>query len=316
MRQLHFVLITMAFITFIVEPHFSPANHITKIPYIGKVRKIFDSDGKETKYFIPIAKDDFTKNRIANAQLLRLGKITQYLNWLGTEQDPDVRRHYLFEIGNSSTEEAKWVINKLLPMLEKEPVENVRIAYISCLSSLATNAGLNDDDILKILNTIRITIETDSSWNVKVHAANILSWYGGGDEGITVIREVIDKNIQVIPDVMYCVPSTLQRIGGDTAKELLNEIKSYSKDENLKIDSGWRLYQLGLASKEETLSTVEGVAKNSKDEKARMRAISILGAIAKDNPEIKSTIKSIADIETNETVRRFLGQLLKSLEHR
>lgn len=317
MRKLNFVLITMAFITFIIEPHFSSANQNINIPYIGKVRKIFDSGAKETKYFIPIAEDEFTKNRIANTQLLRLGKIKQYLTWLQTERDPDVRRHYLFEISNASGKEAKWVTNELIPMLGKEPEEDVRIAYISCFSSLAANAGLSDSEILNILNVISATIDKDSSWNVRIHATNILSWYGG-DKGITAIKEVIDKNISVAPNILHCVPATLQRINNDAAKAILSEIKSHSKDDVLITDSVWRLYQLGLANMYEMLNITESIAKHSDDEKARARAIWSLTTMANDNPEVKSNIKNIIEgirkDEKSRNVKKVLDEALEILE--
>jgi len=312
MKKNSLVLIIIIFATALL---LFASSQIFNVPYIGKVRKLFDSNSKETKLFVPILEDELTKERIADAQVLRRGKIKKYLNWLKKESDPDVRRHYLFEISNASAEEAKWVINELIPMLEKEPEENVRIEYISCLSSLAANAGLSDSEILKILDVIRIKIEKDSSWSVRVHAANVLSWYGG-DEGINVIKEVIDKNINIFPNVLYSIPATLQKIGNDTAKTILIKMKSHY-DDNLKTDVVWRLYQLGLINKDEVLNTAETVAKNSEDEKARVRAISLLGTMAKDNPETKpkiiDIIKNVSKNEKNENIKRFSIQVLETL---
>jgi hypothetical protein len=285
---------------------------IIHIENIGPVRILYDQNGQPTNYFVPVVTEQAAKEHILQQQVLKRGKMKQKLMLLKTESDPDVRRHRLFELSNAYGEEASYVLKELLQMIDKEKDEDVRVEYLSCLTTLAVNGGLSDTEILQIINKIKQYMTNDPSPNVRVHACSILSWYGE-KSGDKVVKEIIDKKISIKDKFWDCIPATLQRINTELAKQLLLTLKNSPPNDSVKTDVYWRLYLMKMVSKQEMLNVVEKVATESSDDVARTRAIYMLGAQVKDNPELLPKLERISEKETG-WVKNLTIQLLKDIK--
>jgi hypothetical protein len=285
---------------------------IIHIENIGPVRILYDQNGQPTNYFVPVVTEQAAKEHILEQQVLKRGKMKQKLMLLKTESDPDVRRHRLFELSNAYGEEASYVLKELLQMIDKEKDEDVRVEYLSCLTTLAVNGGLSDTEILQIINKIKQYMTNDPSPNVRVHACSILSWYGE-KSGDKVVKEIIDKKISIKDKFWDCIPATLQRINTELAKQLLLTLKNSPPNDSVKTDVYWRLYLMKMVSKQEMLNVVEKVATESPDDVARTRAIYMLGAQVKDNPELLPKLERISEKETG-WVKNLTIQLLKDIK--
>ena len=291
------------------------SNKLSKIIHIeniGPVRILYNQNGEPTNYFVPVVTEQAAKEHILEQQVLRRGKMKQKLMLLKTESDPDVRRHRLFELSNAYGEEASFVLKELLQMIDKEKDEDVRVEYISCLTTLAVNAGLSDNEILQIINKIKHFMNNDVSPNVRVHACSVLSWYGE-KSGDKVIKEIIDKKIPIKEKFWDCIPAALQRINTDMSKQILLMLKESPPNDSVKADVHWRLYHMKMISKQEMLNVVEKVATESPDDVARMRAIYMLGAQLKDNPELLPKLERISEKEKG-WVKNLTIQLLKNIK--
>lgn len=291
-----FILMFFFINTLLVGQTFSKQKIIYK-EGIGPVRELYDENGQLTKYFVPVVTEQAAKEHILEQQVLRRGKMKQKLYLLKTESDPDVRRHRLFELSNAYAEEASYVLKELLQMVDKETDEDVRVEYLSCFTTLAVNAGLTDAEILQIIKKIKHFMLNDQSPNVRVHACAILSWYGE-KEGDVVLKEIIQKKINIKDKFWDCIPSTLQRINTETAKNLLLELKNSPPNDSVKADVHWRLYHMKLINKQEMMNVVEKVAMSSPDDVARTRAVYMLSAMVKENPDVINKIKAISEKET------------------
>jgi len=279
---------------------------------IGPVRILYNQNGQPTNYFVPVVTEQVAKEHILEQQVLKRGKMKQKLLLLKTESDPDVRRHRLFELSNAYGEEASYVVKELLQMIDKEKDEDVRIEYLSCLTTLAVNADLSDTEILQIIDKIKHFMNNDTSPNVRVHACNILSWYGD-KSGDKVIKEIIDKKIPIKEQFWDCIPAALQRMNTDISKQLLIELKNSPPNDSVKADVYWRLYHMKMVSKQEMLNVIEKVATESPDDVARTRAIYMLSSQVKENPDIVNKLEKISEKETG-YVKNLTIQLLKDIK--
>lgn len=281
-------------------------------PSIGTVKTLVDEFGQETSFFVLVATPDI-KQYIVQQQLWKRENIESYLSLLQTEPDPDVRRHLLFELGFATEEQAEKVMNTLLLLMEQEPDETVRQEYLSCLSSLAIHAGMGDGSILKIVNALTKQMQTDQSWNVKLHAANILVWYGQ-EQGLELIEQAVEHEINLQPEILHAFPLTLQRIGNQKARALLLDIKTQTHDDTLKLIALWSLYQLGLSDENEVFRNAESIALSSSDVKARLYAISTLQQVAQEhaelNEQITETLQRILEEEQDGRIKKHI-QILK-----
>ena len=279
---------------------------------IGPVRILYNQNGQPTNYFVPVVTEQVAKEHILEQQVLKRGKMKQKLLLLKTESDPDVRRHRLFELSNAYGEEASYVVKELLQMIDKEKDEDVRIEYLSCLTTLAVNADLSDTEILQIIDKIKHFMNNDTSPNVRVHACSILSWYGD-KSGDKVIKEIIDKKIPIKEQFWDCIPAALQRMNTDISKQLLIELKNSPPNDSVKADVYWRLYHMKMVSKQEMLNVIEKVATESPDDVARTRAIYMLSSQVKENPDIVNKLEKISEKETG-YVKNLTIQLLKDIK--
>ena len=304
--------VTIFSILIVAQTSNQTAQQVVQKENIGPVRILYDQNGQPTNYFVPVVTEQAAKEHILEQQVLKRGKMKQKLMLLKTESDPDVRRHRLFELSNAYGEEASYVLKELLQMIDKEKDEDVRVEYLSCLTTLAVNGGLSDTEILQIINKIKEYMTNDPSPNVRVHACSILSWYGE-KEGDKIIKEIIDKKISIKDKFWDCIPATLQRINTELAKQLLLTLKNSPPNDSVKTDVYWQLYHMKMVSKQEMLNVVEKVATESSDDVARTRAIYMLGAQVKDNPELLPKLERISEKETG-WVKNLTIQLLKDIK--
>ena len=295
---------------------FSEAESVTSVPYIGEVRKLKDASGQETDYFIRITKDSIAQEKIAEAQEGVRGQIEKYLALLEKEDDPDIRRHYLYEIGAAQGLEARLAIDWLKGRFGSEPEEDVRVAAITCLAILAANAGLADSHILNAIAFIKAKAQGDPSPNVRLQAAITLSWFGGKDDVITVIEKFLTDKDNVRPNILGGLPATLQRINKREATELLFQITYDFEGDYVATDALWRLHQMGLVEIDAVIESAKNIAQKSQEQKSRIRAIYLMGTITRENPskaaEITEIIKSIEKKE-DKGLRRSIDSTLEEM---
>ncbi len=286
---------------------FSEAEPDTDVAYIGKVRTLKDAFGRETDYFIRITTDSIAKEKIAKAQAGVRGQIEKYLALLEKEDDPDIRRHYLYRIGAASGLEALTAIGKLKQWFEREPEEDVRVAAISCLATLVSNASLADNHIIAVIDFIGARGHSDPSPNVRLGAANTLSWFGSKDDVLTIIRKSLPAKDHVQPVILDGLPATLQRIDNREATELLRQMTSDFDGDYVATDALRRLQQMGLVGIDAVIESSKNIAHKSPQEKGRIRAIYLMGTIARENPskagKITEIIKSIENQKDKELQR-------------
>lgn len=313
MKHIVFICIVGVIAGGIVSSHLLAQEHR---PSIGTVKTLVDESGQETSFFVPVVAPDI-KQHIAQQQLWKRKNIETYLSLLQTEPDPDVRRHLLFESGFATAEQAEKVMNTLLLLIEQEPDETVRQEYLSCLSSLAIHAGMSDGGILKIVNALTQQMQKDQSWNVKLHAANILVWYGQ-EKGLELIEQALEHEITLQPDILYTLPLTLQKIGNQKAKAILLDIHTQTHDDTLKLIALWSLYQLGSSDENGVFQGAESIARSSSDVKARLYAISTLQQVAREHAELNETItkslQRILEEEQNGQVKKHIQMLNQEKE--
>ena len=272
---------------------FSEAESITDVPYIGEVRKLKDASGRQTDYFVRITQDPIAQEKIAEAQDGARGQIGKYLYLLNKEEDPDIRRHYLYQIGAARGWEARRAIRKFKRWFDHEPEEDVRVAMIRCLANLAANAGLPDKKILEVIDFISVKAKSDPSPNVRLQAANTLSWFGGKNEVITVIEKNLLEKDAVRPEIYAGLPATLQRINNREATDLLLQIAYGFEGDYVATDAFWRLHQMRLVDIDAVIESAKNIAQKSTQEKSRIQAVYLLGTIADENPSRADQITEI-----------------------
>ncbi|GAK61666.1 hypothetical protein U27_01567 [Candidatus Vecturithrix granuli] len=316
MKHIVFIWIVSVMAGGIVSSHLLAQEQVFNKPFIGTVKTLVDESGQETSFFVPIGAPDM-QEYIVQQQLWKRENIETYLSLFQTEPDPDVRRHLLFELGFATAEQAEKVMNALLLLMEQESDETVRQEYLSCLSSLALHAGMSDGSILKIVNALTQRMQGDQSWNVKLHAANILVWYGQ-EQGLELIEQAIKNKINLQPEILYILPLTLQRLGNQKAKALLLDINMQTHDDTLKLHALWSLYQLGLSDENEVFQDAESIARSSSDVKSRLYAISALQQVVREhaelNEKITETLQHILKEEQDEHVKKHLQMLNQEKE--
>lgn len=293
MRNARVIIGAILLIALTAGTCFSEAESATNVPYIGEVRKLKDANGQETDYFVRITKDPIAQEKIAEAQDGVRGKISKLLALLKKEEDPDIRRHYLYEIGAARGWEARRTIRKLKRWFDLEPEEDVRVAMIRCLANLAANAGLPDKKILDVLDFISAKAKSDPSPNVRLQAANTLSWFGGKSEVIAAITEALLEKESVRPEIYGGLPATLQRINNREATDLLLQIAYGFEGDYVATDAFWRLNQMRLVDIDAAIESAKNIAQKSPQQKSRIKAIYLLGIIADENPSKADQITEI-----------------------
>jgi hypothetical protein len=286
-------------------------------PDIGTVRTLLDVNGQETAFVIPISSDERMQKRLARQQEWRKEHIERFLGLLKTEEDPDTRRHLLFELSFANGTSARSVAEQLSVMLPVESDEDTRIAYLTTLSTLAVQAGLPDAAILGIIAVIQRQMASDSSWNVKVQAAGRLVWFGDM-QGEAVLRKVIDTQPVLDPNTFESIPVTLQRMNTESTKNALRMLMQRTIQDGVRLNVLQSAYQLGLIELTELLQGVETIARKSPSIQAKIRALSALFFIAGGQPAWKSHIRKIVKemYETEEDIgiRQHLSLLERKLE--
>ena len=72
--------------------------------------------------------------------------------------------------------------------------------------------GIRDREILKIVNALTQRMHNDQSWNVKLHAANILVWYGQ-EQGLELIEQAIQNEQNIQQEISYTLVYPLVLLG-------------------------------------------------------------------------------------------------------
>lgn len=306
MRHARVIIGVILLVTLAAGTCFSEAESVTSVAYIGEVRKLKDASGRQTDFFIRITKDSIAQEMIAKAQEGVRGQIEKYLALLGKEDDPDVRRHYLYRIGGAQGLEARLAIDRLMSRFDREPEEDVRVAAITCLATLAANAGLADNHILNVIDFINAKAQGDPSPNVRLQAAITLSWFGGKDDVITVIQKSLLEKENVHPNILSGLPATLQRINNRKATALLFQIAYGFEGDYVATDALWRLYQMRRVEIDAVIESAKTIAHKSRQEKNRIKAIYLMGTIARENPSKADSI--------SESIKRIENQKDKGLQ--
>ncbi|GAK57754.1 hypothetical protein U27_04721 [Candidatus Vecturithrix granuli] len=304
-------LINMVFFLVASSVCASESNTLTK-PFIGTVRILLDEQGQSTAFVVPVIPDETVQKQVTQQQVWKQPHMEHYFALLRTESDPNARRHLLFELGFATGEMAYKITEQLFTMFANEPDEQVRMAYIACFASLATQAGLPDSQILQIITAIQGRLTDDPSWNVKVQAAEMLVWFGD-NHGETILQDVIAKNQPLDPVIWDSMPVTLQRMNTKTAQALLIHLGTQSPNDTVKLNALWGAYQLGITAQADVLRDIEGIARTSTDRQAKIRAVSTLNSLARENPllqeQICTTIQEIYEHEQDSAVKQQLFML-------
>jgi hypothetical protein len=292
------------------------AGQIGYRPNSGIVKYLQDALGNDTGLYLPITGDQTAGAGSIEEQGLESRKAKNNLRWLKEEKDPYLRRQYLADLQTASGQTARQVVAELLPLLERETEASVRVAYLACFSSLATKAGLEDSDVLEILALIRRKMTADTSWNVRVYAATLLSWYGEKDAAV-VIHEAITKQIPLTARVQQGIPAALQRIGSHQAIAGLETIRASTQNDRIRPDAAWRLYRMGFGSVDEVIDCAVSVAAGTTDPVASAHAVAILTEVIKIVPEKKGAIinllAALRDGQTLSSHTRFLDEAIQTV---
>lgn len=291
------------------------SNH-EEIPYIGAVRRILDTEGRETPWFVPVLDTRAVRRLAADSYLPSTDDTRMYLSLIQTEGDPDTRRHYIHEIVTSATNQPDWIAAELMNLLSSEWNAEVRTAYIAGLLSLAVLSQPQDATLLGIIDVLLEVSRADPSGDVRVRAACALTWFGEA-RGIDVLEDAAAGRLSVQAEIMNSVPGALQRIDTERSHAVLEDLATAEADDRLRVTALWTAYQSGLASEEDVLADASWVCRTSASTIARATAIATLVALAAASPShtdlVSSAIAACMLIEQDPGLRAQMQHALNQL---
>ncbi len=294
--------------TLTTTPNDSVNNDIIDVPYVGKSKLLY-SNGKVTKYYRPVLKDDIEKELYAEKNDKRdKGWVDEIIGLLSKTREPENLIEWLGQLGYANGQDAMKAYKVIVKELENRTNDTlVRKAALNALNTILAFSGISDEQTLAGIDLIKKYL-SDTNIEIKTQSALILTVYGEKEETKKVLlTELNNKSNRKCEDCgcRQCISTGLLRIG--KSQDIVDALKSAAIDDEEKIEV--RLSMIDVLTEFSEKNVAKDVlvkASQMVDDKwTRMRALAILS-----RQEEWDTIKQSSLNDKDEGVRKYSKELL------
>ena len=200
------------------------------------------------------------------------GNVEETLHHFLTDVSDPARDQFLIDIGWARGRDAYAASRSLNAALPAERDADMRRKIVSCLGGLAMNGGMEDAQIVEILDAIHGRMLADSSADVRVCAALILANYKD-HRVVAVLTGIVRDGVPVSVDNLAAVPLALARFPSPETEAVIKSMAEPPFDPEVRVQALGLAAEMGwikTSKAEDALRTI-----HAKDTNVRARTLAL-----------------------------------------